>query len=134
MNIELGGKTVELSYLGPSHSDNLIVMRFPDARALFTVDFISVNRTPLKTLGDSYFPGWIKAIKAVERMDFDILVPGHGAMGTKSEAIAHRQYLEDLYKGVLSGLREGKSAEELKSSVGLDKFSSWGQFKAWRPL
>ena len=28
MKIELGGKTMELIYLGPNHSDNLIVMRF----------------------------------------------------------------------------------------------------------
>jgi hypothetical protein len=67
-------------------------------------------------------------------MDFDILVPGHGAMGKKSDATAHRQYLEELYNGVLSGLREGKSVEELKSSIALEKYSSWGQFDDWRPL
>jgi glyoxylase-like metal-dependent hydrolase (beta-lactamase superfamily II) len=44
MTIELGGKTVELIYAGRSHSDNLIVVRFPEQRAVFTVDFISVAR------------------------------------------------------------------------------------------
>ncbi|MSP52224.1 MAG: hypothetical protein EXQ91_07520 [Alphaproteobacteria bacterium] len=29
LTLELGGKSVELSYLGPNHSDNSIVMRFP---------------------------------------------------------------------------------------------------------
>ena len=35
MEISLGGKKVELEYLGLSHTDNLIVMRFPDADAVF---------------------------------------------------------------------------------------------------
>jgi hypothetical protein len=63
MTIELGGKTVELAYLGRSHSDNMIVMRFPEARALYTVDFISVKRLPYMTLSDAYFPDWIDAVK-----------------------------------------------------------------------
>ena len=63
MTIELGGKAVELSYLGRSHSDNMIVMNFPAERALFTVDFISVKRLPYMTLTDAYFPDWIEAIR-----------------------------------------------------------------------
>ena len=47
MDIELGGKRVELTYVGPSHSDNSIVMRFPAERALFAVDIVTVNRLPI---------------------------------------------------------------------------------------
>ena len=43
MTVELGGKTVALSYAGPNHSNNSVVMRFPAERALFAVDFIPVN-------------------------------------------------------------------------------------------
>ena len=53
MTIELGGKTVELIYPGRSHSDNLIVMRFPKERAVFTVDFVSVKRLPYQDLADA---------------------------------------------------------------------------------
>jgi len=50
MTIELGGKTVELSYLGLSHSDNMVVMNFPEQRVLFAVDFIPIKSVPWKTL------------------------------------------------------------------------------------
>ena len=43
MTIELGGKTVELRYLGKNHSDNMIVMNFPAERTLYAVDFIPVK-------------------------------------------------------------------------------------------
>ncbi|MFQ5519843.1 MAG: MBL fold metallo-hydrolase [Candidatus Methylomirabilia bacterium] len=134
MTIELGGKTVELHYLGRSHSDNLIVMRFPDERALFAVDFVSVKRLPYRNLSDAYFPDWIEAIKQAEALDFDILVPGHGPIGTKADARDHRMYLEALYNEVLAAARAGQSLEEMQGSITLGKYRNWGQYEAWLPL
>lgn len=134
MTIELGGKVVELSYLGRSHSDNLIVMNFPEERALFTVDFISVKRLPYRDLSDAYFPDWIEAVKQVEAMDFDILMPGHGPLGNKEDAADHRRYLEALYDAVLAAARAGQDLEQMKASITLDKYKGWGQYEAWLPL
>jgi glyoxylase-like metal-dependent hydrolase (beta-lactamase superfamily II) len=134
MTIELGDQTVVLIYPGRSHSDNLIVMHFPDQRAAFTVDFISVTRLPYQDLADSYFPDWIEAIKEVEAMDFDVLVPGHGPLGSKADATDHRQYLEDLYDAVLEAARAGQSLEQMQATIMLDKYRDWGQYEEWRPM
>jgi glyoxylase-like metal-dependent hydrolase (beta-lactamase superfamily II) len=134
MNIELGGKTVELIYPGRSHSDNLIAMRFPEERAVFAVDFISVERLPYQNLSDAYFPDWIEAVKEIEGLDFDILLPGHGPVGTKADATDHRRYLEDLHDAVLGAARQGQSLEEMQASITLDKYQDWEQYEAWRPL
>ena len=134
MTLELGGKTVELIYLGPSHSNNMIVMRFPAERALFVVDFISVKRVAFKTLNDAYFPDWMEAIKRAEALDFDILVPGHGSIGTKADARDHRAYLEDLYAAVLEAARAGQSLDDMKRTIKLEKYKDWGQYKDWLPL
>lgn len=132
MTIELGGKTVELIYPGKSHSNNLIVMRFPAERAVFAVDFISVKRVGFRNFPDAYFPDWIDSIKAVEALDFDILVPGHGPNGSKADARDHRVYLETLYDSVLAAARAGQSLDEMKASITLDAYKDWGQFEAWR--
>ena len=134
MTIELGGKTVELIYPGRSHSDNLIVMRFPEERAVFTVDFVSVKRLPYQDLADAYFPDWIEAIKQVEALEFDTLIPGHGPVGTKADATEHRQYLEDLHAAVLEAARAGQSLEEMKAGITLDKYQDWGQYEDWRTM
>ena len=84
MTVELGGKTVELSYVGKNHSDNMIVMRFPAERVLFAVDFIPIGFLAYRTLGDAYIPEWMASLRRVEAMDFDILAPGHGPLGKKS--------------------------------------------------
>ena len=134
MTLELGGKTVELRYLGKNHSDNMIVMRFPEERTLFAVDFIPVKTVAYRDFSDAYLPEWIESLARVEAMDFDILAPGHGSLGTKADVTAFREYMSDLTGQVLELARMGKSLEETKAAVDLSKYSDWGQFEAWSPL
>lgn len=134
MEINLGGKTVELAYVGKNHSDNMIVMRFPAERVLFAVDFIPVKSVAFKTLGDAYIPEWIDSLKRVEAMDFDILAPGHGRLGTKADVTLFRNYFQDLYNAVYAGVRAGKSMDALKSELKLPKYAKLFQYKNWLPL
>ncbi len=134
MTIELGGKQVELTYIGPSHSDNMIVMNFPAERTLYAVDIVTVKRVSYKTLSDAYFPGWIEALRQMEAMDFDIVAPGHGSLGTKADVRDHRGYVEELYAAVLAGLRAGQSVEEMQESITMEAYKDWAQYEAWRPL
>ena len=134
MTLELGGKPVELIYTGHNHSDNSIVMLFPEERTLFAVDFVSVKRLPFRNLSDSYYPDWIDSLRRVEALDFDILAPGHGAMGTRQDVSDHRQYHEDLYNAVVSAARAGQSLEQMKGSITLDKYKDWGAYADWREL
>ncbi len=134
MTVTLGGKSVELIYLGLSHSDNMIVMHFPEERALYTVDFVSVKRLPYKNLSDAYMPEWIDAVRQVEAMDFDILVPGHGPVGTRADATEHRQYLQALYSAVLDGARKGQSLDDMKKGIMLGEFKHMSMYDKWREL
>ena len=132
--LQLGGKDVELIYLGPSHSDNLIVMRFPAERTVFAVDIVAVKRLPYQDFPDADVAGWIATLRALEAMDFDILAPGHGALGGKADVADHRHYLETLRDQVKAGMAAGKSVEELKQTVTMPEYASWGMYKEWREL
>jgi glyoxylase-like metal-dependent hydrolase (beta-lactamase superfamily II) len=134
MTLELGGKTVELLYVGRNHSNNSIVMHFPAERAVFAVDFIPVKAVAFRDLPDAYVPEWMESIKRVEAMDFDILVPGHGTLGTKADATAYREYMEALYDAVLQAIREGKSVEDMKKTIRLDKYKDWFRYEEFLPL
>ena len=135
LTLELGGKTVELIYVGKNHSDNSIVMNFPEERALFAVDFIPTTKTlPFRDLGDSFFPDWIDSLAIVEGMDFDLLVPGHGGIGDKTDVSNLKNYMQDLYDAVLEQARAGKTLEETIEVVKLEEYSDWGQYEEWLPL
>ena len=128
MTIELGGKRVELTYIGRGHSDNMVVMRFPDERVLFAVDFIPIKTLAWKNLTDAYMPDWIEAIEKVEAMDFDILAPGHGPLGKPADAKAFREYLVALRREVISAHRAGQSLADMQNSITMSAYKDWGNY------
>jgi glyoxylase-like metal-dependent hydrolase (beta-lactamase superfamily II) len=134
MTLELGGKSVELSYVGRNHSDNSIVMNFPAERTLFAVDFIPVKSLPFQNLPTWFIPDWMDSLAVVEAMDFDILAPGHGPLGDKSDVTAMRGYANDLYNAVLEQIRAGKTLEEAQEAITLDAYKDWGQYEDYLPL
>ncbi len=134
MTVELGGKQVELTYVGRNHTNNSIVMRFPAERALFAVDFIPVNSLPWKNLHDSYIEEWIESLRRVEALDFETLVPGHGSLGRKDHVRMVRGYMEELWGQVVKYKQQGKSLDEIKQLVKMEKYSNWSEYKDHLPL
>lgn len=134
MTLELGDKQVELIYVGRNHSDNSIVMRFPEERVLFAVDFIPVESLPFRDFPDAYIKDWMESLKQVETLDFDILAPGHGPLGQKEHVRMFRGYLEELHNEVLKYLRQGKSVDEIKQLVKMEKYKGWGRYEEFLPL
>ena len=130
--LQLGGRQVELIYLGPSHSDNLILRRFPGERTVFAVDVVAVKRLPYQDFPDADLDGRIATLKGLEAMDFDILAPGHGTLGGKADVADHRRYLETLRDRVKAGMAAGKPVDELKQTVTMPEYASWGMYKEWR--
>ncbi len=134
MGLELGGQKVELIYVGRNHSDNSIVMRFPAQRALFAVDFIPVKSLPYQNLHDSYIEEWIESLNRVEALDFDTLLPGHGRVGRKKDVRMFRGYMDELWQQVVKYKRQGKSLDEIKQLVKMEKYQGWSGYHDWLPM
>ena len=134
MTLRLGGKTVELVYLGRNHGDASIVTLFTDARVAFAVDFITVNRLPYRDLPNAYIEDWIAALKRLEGLDFDILSPGHGVVGVRADVAPHRRYLEELREAVLGHMRAGLDVEAIKPLVRMPAYKEWGSYDAYIDL
>ena len=133
MTIELGGTVVELSYVGRNHSDNSMVMRFPQERILFAVDFIPVEAVAFRDFHDAYIEEWIDSLQRVELMDFDILAPGHGRLGTKDHVRQFREYMRDLYRAVMKQVRAGTPLEEMQQTLRLPRYEEWFGYQSDNP-
>lgn len=137
--LTLGSKTVELHYVGRNHSDNSLVLHYPARRMLFAVDFIPVNSLPFRTLGDSYLDEWVEALRRVENdFDFDVLVPGHGQLGTKDSVRQMREYLLDLQAAIRTARERGlaDNSEAMVAAVRADlapKYEGWASFGPFLP-
>jgi glyoxylase-like metal-dependent hydrolase (beta-lactamase superfamily II) len=127
--IELGGKRVELMFLGRNHSDNSIVLHYPARRILYGVDFVGVNNVPgpaglrlTQPPGswDLYLDEWIESLARVESIDFDVLVPGHPPVtGTKADVQRTREYLQDSKAAFLAAVEQGltPNSEEMAAAM-----------------
>ncbi len=131
-SVKIGGKTVELTYLGKGHGEDLIAMVVRPENVAFAVDAVSVNRVPFRDFPGSDIAGTINQIKTIESLDFEILSPGHGGMGVKADATAHREYVEKLMAAVTEGLKAGKTTDQLVAELTLDEYANWGSYKNWR--
>lgn len=133
LTVELGGKTVKMIHALPSHSDDSSIIVFPAERTVFAVDFVNVRRLPYRTMGNGPIQPWIAANKDLQRrVDYEIMAPGHGPIGRKSDVDASTRYLEDLLAAVGQGMAAGKSLEQLKESVLMKDYADWTNYDVWR--
>jgi len=133
LTLTLGGKTVKMIHALPSHSDDSSIILFPEERTVFAVDFVNVRRLPYRTMGNGPIQPWIAANKDLQqRVDYDVIAPGHGPIGKKSDVFDSTRYLEDLLAAVGEGIAAGKSLDELKESVLMKDYADWANYDVWR--
>lgn len=134
MSFTHGGKTFELTYLGPGHGEDMLAVVVRPENVGFIVDAAAPKRLPFRDFPRSDIDGWIDQVRQVETLDFDIFAPGHGSVGVKADATDARVYMLELRDQVLRGLRAGKSVDQLAAEVTMDDYKDWGSYDAWREL
>lgn len=138
--VELGGRTVELTYFGPNHGDSLVVMRLPKEKILFVVDIVTPRRVAFRTMPDFWPDEWIRSLKEIEAMDFDYVISAHGpanqpAIDPASVVAEQRMYLEDLMAAVKQAMDSGThSPDKLRKTVKLPKYEHWRSYDEWLPM
>jgi glyoxylase-like metal-dependent hydrolase (beta-lactamase superfamily II) len=124
--VTLGGKRVEMIYLGIAHAPDSTAIYFPDERTVFSADVMQIKRLPgglAPTIGS-----WIDALRTITALDFTIAATGHALSGTKQDAVQSLRYLEDIAKGVAAGVAAGRSLAEIQKSLTLDAYKG---FERW---
>ena len=88
--IDLGGRTVDLRYLGRGHTDGDIVVVVPDAGVLFAGDLLENGSPPW--FGDGYPLDWPATAEALLALVAGPVAAGHGEVGDR--AFVERQLQE----------------------------------------
>jgi glyoxylase-like metal-dependent hydrolase (beta-lactamase superfamily II) len=127
--IKLGGTTLELKYMGLSHSDSLLVMRLPKEKIIFVVDTLPVGQVPGRGMIDFYPLEAEAFIKKVLALDWERMIPGHPGpgdrLGTKKDAQDQLQFLQDASAEMKVMAQNGKCWEPAEKEFKLPKYESW---------
>jgi glyoxylase-like metal-dependent hydrolase (beta-lactamase superfamily II) len=132
--LKVGGKTLELTYLGKGHGNGMIAVVVRPENVAFVVDVVSPARLPYRDFPGMDIAAIIGQIKKVESLDFDIMAPGHSRLGNKKDTTDARIYIEKLMAGVKKALAEGKSADDIIASDLVSDYKDWRAYNQYRPL
>ena len=72
MSFTLGGRVIELHYLGANHTDNSTVVYVPDVKVAFAVDFVSNDRVGFQDLPGWRFPDVFASLPRLLDLDFEV--------------------------------------------------------------
>jgi flavorubredoxin len=130
LNINLGGKRVEIISRPTAHADDNTLVRFVDGTSvLFASDWITVHRLPFGPIS----PEEIPMVRAVEAMDFEYFICSHGKLGKKADVTANIRYREELRDAVARAIAAGQTLEQAQATVLMENYKDWEFYGQQRP-
>jgi len=120
--LDLGGREVQLLFLGRGHTNGDTVVFLPKEKIVATGDLME---SQIAYMGDAQFAEWVTTLDALKRLDFDTDLPGHGMPFRGKELITTFQgYLRDLMKQGADLRKQGVTAEAAAQRVDLTAYRS----------
>jgi len=113
-SVFLGGKEARAKHLGRGHTNGDAFVYFPALRTIHTGDMMAGSTPLIDYPGGGSVVEWVKTLDAALEMDFDTVIPGHGAVTDKAGLLAYRNNVDKLRARAQSMVREGKSKDDLE--------------------
>lgn len=137
--IDAGGTTVELHYLGLNHGLGMTVFVIPDKRAAYIADLVTPNRVMFSIVPDFNIGEWERTLGEILELDFDIAVCSHNELPadevpngcTKDHVAEERQFIVDLRNAIFAEFQKGTPAFEVPGAVDLPQYAHWAHYDDW---
>ena len=123
LRLNMNGHVMEVTHFPHAHTDNDVYIFFPEANVLHTGDLLFNNMYPFIDAGTGgTLQGMIDAKEAMLEVvnDDTIIVPGHGAVGTKTDIADARANLIAIRDALQPMIDEGMSVDEIVAAKPLD--------------
>jgi glyoxylase-like metal-dependent hydrolase (beta-lactamase superfamily II) len=134
-DLVVGDKTIELHYLGMSHGMGMTTFLLPKQKVAYVADIATPNRVMFTIVPDFNITEWVRALKVVEKLDFDIAGFSHShaktPVGSKKDVTLTREYIEDLQGAISAEFKKGTAFEAIPGKIKLEKYKHWAGYKDW---
>jgi cyclase len=103
--LEGSRRSVHLLSYGGGHSPSDVIGWLPEERILLAGDLLMVGLHP--SIGNGWPDRWVTILRKIEQLRPEIIVPGHGALGTFATVRKNREYLADLEHAARQAVHRG---------------------------
>ena len=131
LDLDVGGRQVELIEVGPAHTKGDTIAYVPDAKTVYTGDILFIGGAPIVWAGP--LENWIAACDLIASLDVETVVPGHGPVTDKAGVAQVRDYLSFVLREAEghhhAGVDAFDAAQEIaKALLGSSAFGDWQEF------
>jgi glyoxylase-like metal-dependent hydrolase (beta-lactamase superfamily II) len=134
--LRLGGREIQILFLGRAHTGGDLVVYLPKERILFMSETY-LNRI-FPAMRSAYPSEWVAMIRRAQATDADVYVPGHGFVERKDvlreELETYRVALESVIAEAKRLHALGLSVEEAVKQADFGELESWTLHSSQAPL
>ncbi len=118
--LTIDGVNIRLYHWAPGHTSGDTVVYLPDQKIVFGGDLLVTNRpdTGIHLEKNGSAAGWIENAKGMLALDSDTYLTGHGDRMTKADVQKKLDFIQDKYNKIQAMAAQGKSLDEIKTSLG----------------
>jgi glyoxylase-like metal-dependent hydrolase (beta-lactamase superfamily II) len=128
MTIHLGGKEIQLLYLGPGQNPGDTFIYIPHDHAIYTPGAFA-KRSWANTAFTPSVESWINLLKQVAGMeDVDHVLPAHGDVATRADVAEMAKFLADEYAGVKEAVAKGMSVDEAAKTLTFPQYKNYRNY------
>jgi len=127
LQLDVGGRTVELIEVGPAHTSGDLLVHLPDTATVFCGDILFIHGTPI--IWDGPVSNWIDACDRILGLEADVIIPGHGPLTDATGVTAVRDYLNFVDTECRERHACGQTAAEVIADIDLGAFKEWGEWE-----
>jgi glyoxylase-like metal-dependent hydrolase (beta-lactamase superfamily II) len=121
LEVDVGGRAVELIEVGPAHTAGDVIVHVPDAGVVFAGDVLFIGVAPMMWAGP--VENCIAALDRVCNLQPDLVVPGHGPVTDVAGVRRAQSLLEFVDQEAGLRLQRGMSPLEALADIGVAPFS-----------
>jgi glyoxylase-like metal-dependent hydrolase (beta-lactamase superfamily II) len=110
-------RDILLLFLGRGHTSGDVVAYLPKQKVVATGDLL---HGWMPFMGDSYPPEWVATLDALDKLDFDQIIGGHGGVKPRSHLRFFRNYIADLIEAVRAAKASVAALLKPKYDAGMD--------------
>ncbi len=122
LTLHRGGREIQIRFMGRAHTDGDVVVFLPQEKIVATGDMVTGG---LSYTGDAFVQEWPATLEKLNSLDFDTVMPGHGAVFKGKDHIKNLQaYWRDFYTQASDFCKRGVAPEEAAKQIDLSKHAA----------